>query len=75
MSTLFIQHQNCSSTEFEVFDFFRVKRFEQFRPILLSLMHQKEKETLDTEKYELTLKYIYIFLCVIQLLEKRNPIN
>lgn len=62
---------NCSSIEFEIFDFFRVKRFERFRPILLGLMHQKEKEILDAGRYELTLKYIYNFLCVTQLLEKK----
>ena len=68
---------NCSSTEFEIFDFFRVKRFEQFRPILLSLMHQKEKEILDAKKYELTLKYIYNFFVCYTIIgeEKSNKLE
>ncbi len=64
---------NCSPIEFEIFDFFRVKRFEQFRPILLSLMHQKEKEALDVQKYELTLKYIYnFFVCYTVIGEEKS---
>lgn len=64
---------NCSSVEYEIFDFFRVKRFEQFRPILLSLMHQKEKEVLDIGKYELTLKYIYnFFVCYTVIGEEKS---
>ena len=64
---------NCSPTEFEIFDFFRVKRFEQFRPILLSLIHQKELENLDEEKYELTLKYIYnFFVCYTVIGEEKS---
>ena len=64
---------NCSSIEFEIFDFFRVKRFEQFRPILLSLMHQKEKEVLCVKKYERTLKYIYnFFVCYTVIGEEKS---
>ena len=64
---------NCSPIEFEIFNFFRVKRFEQFRPILLSLMHQKEKEALDVQKYELALKYIYnFFVCYTVIGEEKS---
>ena len=64
---------NCSEIEFQVFDFFRVKRFEQFRPILLSLMHQNEKETLHEDKYNLALKYIYnFFVCYTIIGEEKS---
>lgn len=68
---------NCSSVEFEIFDFFRVKKFEQFRPILLSLMYQKEKGFLDTPKYELILKYIYNFFVCYTIIgeEKSNKLE
>jgi len=31
---------NCSSTEYEIFSFFKKKRQEQFRPVVLSLFHE-----------------------------------
>lgn len=68
---------NCSAVEYSIFDFFRVKRFEQFRPILLSLIHQKELGKLSVEKYELTLKYIYNFFVCYTIIgeEKSNKLE
>lgn len=68
---------NCTETEFDIFDFFRAKRFEQFRPILLSLIHQKELENLSAERYELTLKYIYNFFVCYTIIgeEKSNKLE
>ena len=68
---------NCTETEFVIFDFFRAKRFEQFRPILLSLIHQKELENLSAERYELTLKYIYNFFVCYTIIgeEKSNKLE
>lgn len=71
------EDRNCSDVEYEIFDFFRVKRFEQFRPILLSLIHQKELGNLSNEKYELTLKYIYNFFVCYTIIgeEKSNKLE
>lgn len=71
------EDRNCSDVEYEIFDFFRVKRFEQFRPILLSLIHQKELGHLSNEKYELTLKYIYNFFVCYTIIgeEKSNKLE
>lgn len=68
---------NCSAVEYTIFDFFRVKRFEQFRPILLSLIHQKELGKLSNEKYELILKYIYNFFVCYTIIgeEKSNKLE
>lgn len=68
---------NCSAVEFDVFSFFRNKKFEQFRPIILSLMHQKELEKLSIEKYELTLKYISNFFVCYTIIgeEKSNKLE
>lgn len=64
---------NCSETEFEIFSFFKTKRFEQIRPVLLSLIHQKELEKISTKHYELTLKYIYnFFVCYTIIGEERS---
>ena len=64
---------NCSSTEYKVFMFFKTKKFEQFRPIILSLIHQKEIEKIDNTKYELALKYIYnFFICYAIIGEEKS---
>jgi len=68
---------NCSDIEFEIFNFFRVKRLEQFRPILLSLIHQNELEKLNRERYEASLKFIYNFFVCYTIIgeEKSNKLE
>lgn len=67
------ENGNCSQLEYNIFSFFKAKRFEQFRPILLSLIHQKMLEKLSVEYYELTLKYIYnFFVCYTIIGEERS---
>lgn len=68
---------NCDEVEYAVFNFFRAKRFEQFRPILLSLIHQRSLGKLSPEKYDLTLKYIYNFFVCYTIIgeEKSNKLE
>ena len=68
---------NCNEIEYAIFNFFRTKRFEQFRPILLSLIHQRSLGKLSSEKYELTLKYIYNFFVCYTIIgeEKSNKLE
>ncbi len=68
---------NCTQTEYNIFTFFKAKKFEQFRPIILSLIHQKELEKIDNEKYELALKYIYNFFVCYTIIgeEKSNKLE
>lgn len=68
---------NCTDLEYSIFDFFRIKRFEQFRPILLSLIHQKELGKLENDKYQLVLKYIYNFFVCYTIIgeEKSNKLE
>lgn len=64
---------NCDEIEYAIFDFFRTKRFEQFRPVLLSLIHQRSLGKLSSQKYELTLKYIYnFFVCQTIIGEEKS---
>lgn len=64
---------NCSSLEYSIFSFFKTRHLEQFRPILLSLIHQKEMENLSLERYELILKYIYnFFICYTTIGEEKS---
>lgn len=68
---------NCSDIEYEIYNFFRIKRFEQFRPVLLSLIHQKELGKITTEKYETVLSYIYSFFVCYTIIgeEKSNKLE
>jgi len=68
---------NCDEIEYAIFDFFRAKRFEQFRPVLLSLIHQRSLGKLSSQKYELTLKYIYNFFVCYTIIgeEKSNKLE
>ncbi len=50
---------NCSKIEYNIFAFFKQKRQVQFRPVVLSLLHQKELGNLSEELYEQSIKYIY----------------
>ena len=68
---------NCTQIEYSIFTFFKSRKFEQVRPIILSLIHQKELENIDNNKYELTLKYIYNFLVCYTIIgeEKSNKLE
>ena len=68
---------NCDEIEYAIFDFFRTKRFEQFRLVLLSLIHQRSLGKLSSQKYELTLKYIYNFFVCYTIIgeEKSNKLE
>lgn len=68
---------NCNQLEFKIFTFFKTKKFEQFRPIILSLIHQKELEKIDNTKYEAALKYIYNFFVCYTIIgeEKSNKLE
>ncbi|MCD8395854.1 MAG: DUF262 domain-containing protein, partial [Lachnospiraceae bacterium] len=68
---------NCTPTEAKIYGFFKAKRFEQFRPILLSLIHQRELETLNEGRYELAIKYIYNFFICYTIIgqEKSNKLE
>lgn len=68
---------SCSETEYNIFTFFKSNRFEQFRPIILSLMHQRELGVLNVEKYEGILRYIYNFFVCYTIIgeEKSNKLE
>ncbi|WP_302024200.1 DUF262 domain-containing protein [uncultured Prevotella sp.] len=68
---------NCSEIEYKVFHFFKEKRAEQFRPILLSLMSKKEEGLLSIEKYEKVLEFLYAFFICYNIVgeEKSNKLE
>lgn len=68
---------NCSKTEYNIFCFFKQKRQVQFRPVVLSLLHQKELGNLSEELYMQSIKYIYNFFICYTLIgeEKSNKLQ
>lgn len=70
-------NKNCSEIEYKVFSFFKEKRAEQFRPILLSLMNKKESKQLSSEKYENALQFLYSFFVCYNIIgeEKSNKLE
>lgn len=69
--------QACSETEKRVFSFFKAHRQEQVRPLLLSLMHQRQEETLSEEEYNNALLFLYRFVICYTIIgeEKSNKIR
>ena len=67
----------CSKLEYQTFSFFKSKRQEQFRPLLLSLMHLVEKEKITNKQYEDLIKFIkHFFICYTLIgKEKSNTIT
>lgn len=64
----------CSqaSEEFQVFDFFKKKRQEQLRPLLLSIIHKKEEEIISENEYEKILKFLYNFYVCYNIIGEEN---
>ena len=59
-------------TEFDILTFFRRNRVEQFRPLILSLMHQYHDENIDKEKYHSTLTFLYNFFICYKIIGEEN---
>ena len=60
------------SLEYEIFTFVKKNRVEQFRPLIMSLMHQKMTERLSDELYEEILKYLYKFFVCYKIIGEEN---
>ena len=57
-------YKNCSGLEKKVFSFFKPRRQQQFRPLVLGMMHQKDLGVLTQEKYDQYLEFLYeFFIC------------
>ena len=58
------QYNDCSPLEKKVFSFFKPRRQQQFRPLVLGMMHQKELGKLSDADYDRYLEYLYeFFIC------------
>ena len=65
--------QESLDVEKKVFPFFVKKKAEQFRPIILSLMHQREMGKISNEEYVDIINFIYAFyVCYNIIGEERS---
>lgn len=54
-------YTNCIEEEKKIFMFFKQRRQQQFRPIVMGLMHQKELLIMSESEYLDALNYLYAF--------------
>ena len=66
------ENKNCSKIEYKIYSFFKKRRQEQLRPILLSLIHCLNNEVLSVKKYEKIITYLYNFFVCYNLIGKQN---
>lgn len=63
----------CSDIEYGVFTFFKAKRQEQFRPIILSLIHKMDLGEINKEQYEKAiLSRYHFFICYTLIGEEKS---
>ena len=63
------ENKNCSELEYKVFNFFKKRRQEQMRPLLLTLITNHKLEQIDDELYEevITFYFIFIFVSILSV--------
>lgn len=67
-----VDSANCTDLEYSIFSFFKKKRHEQMRPVLLSLITKKEEGELDEHLYERTIKFLYNFYICYNIIGEEN---
>lgn len=67
-----ISYDNCNQFEKKVFSFFKPRRQQQFRPIVLSLMHQRELKRIDENEYENALRFLYEFFIYFNVIGEQT---
>lgn len=67
----------CSDVEYRVFKFLKSNRGELFRPVLLSLMHQRDIGAITVQEYEKALLFIHFYFTCYNLIlqETSNKIS
>lgn len=62
----------CSKIEYDVFSFFKKKRYWQMRPVLLSLMHKMYQGDIEKSYYEKTILYLKDFYICYNIIGDEN---
>lgn len=59
-----INFNDCTDFEYKVFSYFKTRRQQQFRPLVLGLMNKKYQGTINEDEYNKILNYLYnYFIC------------
>ena len=71
------ENANCTEEEYKLFSFLKSKRQEQFRPLLLSLIHQKNIGIINDNNYRVALSFLYVFFICYNIIgeETSNKIS
>ena len=63
---------NCSDIEYRVYSFFKKKRQEQMRPVLLSLIAKNAEEALSDRLYESAVDFLYNYYICYNIIGDEN---
>ena len=66
------ENPNCSGVEYRIYSFFKKKRQEQMRPVLLSLIAHYTEGTLPQELYEDTIEFLYNYYVCYNIIGEEN---
>lgn len=71
------EKRNCSPLEYKILRFFKAKRAEQFRPVLIGLMSKKNAGVLRETKYNEVLRFLFSFFVCYNIIgeEKSNKLE
>ena len=71
------EKKNCSPLEYKILKFFKAKRAEQFRPIILGLMNKKDAGILTEDRYNEVLRFLFSFFVCYNIIgeEKSNKLE
>ena len=59
-----INFNDCTDFEYKVFSYFKPRRQQQFRPLVLGLMNKKYQRIINEDEYNKALNYLYnFFIC------------
>ena len=64
--------ENCSELEKKIFSFFKPRRQQQFRPLILGLMHQKDLSNITNAQYNEALYYLYLFFICYNIIGEQT---
>ena len=67
-----IDSGNCSELEYRIYYFFKKKRHEQMRPVLLSLIAKNVEGELNKDLYEKTIEFLYNFYICYNIIGEEN---
>ena len=66
------ENKNCSELEYKVFNFFKKRRQEQMRPLLLTLITNHKLEQIDDELYEEVITFLFHFYICFNIISKES---